>query len=101
MRIRNKSKGIAVHTIVLVIMMGMFAAIAFWLFSVWSGATGVEATRSSCVFKRISYCTDWLSNNYNDEHAEQWGWETTAPTGCGSLDPPINEPTLSECKSLM
>ena len=98
MRIRNKSKGIAVHTIVLVIMMGMFAAVAFWLFSVWSGATGVEASRTSCVFKRITYCTDWKSNDYNDEPGD---WEDRAPTGCGSLNPPIREPTLSECKSLM
>jgi len=98
MRIRNKSKGIAVHTIVLVIMMGMFAAIAFWLYSVWSGATGVEVTRSSCVFKRISYCTDWKYNNYNDEPDD---WEDRAPTGCESLNPPIKEPTLSEGKSLM
>lgn len=99
MRIRNKSKGIAVHTIVLVIMMGMFAAIAFWLFSVWSSATSVEVTRSSCVFKRISYCTDWKFNNYNED--PEWVWGNTDPIGCESLDPPINKPTLSECKSLM
>ena len=93
MRIRNKSKGIAVHTIVLVIMMGMFAAISFWLFSVWSGTTGVETTRSSCVFKRISYCTDWKFNDYNEEP----DWDAD----CESLDPPIRKPTLSECESLM
>lgn len=98
MRIRNKSKGIAVHTIVLVIMMGMFAVVAFWLFSVWSGVTSVEVTRSSCTSKRISYCTDWGFNNYNDEPND---WENRATTGCGGLDPPIYKPTLSECKSLM
>ncbi len=91
------SKGIAVHTIVLVIMMGLFAFIAFYLFYVWSSGANVEATAMSCTVKRLSYCTDWKANNYGTE--EPWDWNQRPPLGCDNLE--IYEPLNGyECEGL-
>lgn len=84
------SKGIAVHTIVLVIMMGLFAFIAMYLFYVWADSSNIEATAMSCTVKRISYCTDWYANNYKEE---PWDWDQKAPF-CDDLK--IYKPGSSE-----
>jgi len=90
-------KAIATHTIVLVIMMGMFAIVAFWLFYKWADVTNIEATAASCTFKKIAYCTDWkFNNNYGNDPGT---WDDP-PTGCEEFD--ILKPTdKDDCEGLV
>ena len=75
----NSEKAIATHTIVLVIMMGLFAVFAIFMFSEFSKNTAIESTAATCTFKKISYCTEWKTKNYGDV---PWGWDDKSPTEC-------------------
>ncbi len=86
--------GIAVHTLVLVIMMGLFALVALFLFYKWATPSAVEATAASCAFKKIAYCTDWSANDYGKT---PWDWNKKPPFGCEDFG--IEKPTSAEdCK---
>lgn len=75
-------RGIAVHTLVLVIMMAMFAIVAVFLFYKWATPSVVEATAISCEFKKLSYCADWKTNAYGAN--KPWSWGDKPPAGCES-----------------
>jgi len=91
-----RKKAIATHTIVLVIMMGLFAIFGFLLFYKWVGFTEVEATAATCGFKKIFYCEDWKANGYRDE---PWNWNDKPPAGCDRFD--VTKPgTRDDCKGL-
>lgn len=72
-------RGIAVHTLVLVIMIAMFTLVAVFIFYKWAAPSAVEATSVSCYFKKLSYCADWKSNGYG---TTPWDWDSKQPTGC-------------------
>jgi hypothetical protein len=71
-----------VHTLVLVIMIAMFAIVAVFLFYKWATPSVVEATAISCEFKKLSYCADWKTNAYGDA---PWSWGDKPPAGCESF----------------
>jgi len=86
----------AVHTIVLVIMMGLFAFVGMFLFYKWSDTTSIQASLASCKLKIVSYCTDWKVNNYADK---PWNWNEKNPLGCERFD--VKEPTSKQdCEPL-
>ena len=76
---RVASRGVAVHTLVLVIMIAMFAIVAVFLFYKWATPSVVEATAISCEFKKLSYCADWKANRYGDR---PWSWGEKQPLKC-------------------
>jgi hypothetical protein len=99
MRVRPRMrKAIATHTLVLVIMMGFFAVIAFYFLGGSVSNTGKQATRAGCTFKRLSYCTDWRGNNYDQP---PWSWSSRNPEGCERLSPPITKPQMmQDCEDM-
>jgi hypothetical protein len=88
-------KAIAVHTIVLVIMMGFFAIVGFFFFYKWSDEVEIQASETSCTFKKIAFCTDWKLNNYGDT---PFNWDEKKPVGCEEFG--IEEPTIDECQKM-
>jgi hypothetical protein len=76
-------RGIAVHTLVLVIMMAMFAIVAVFLFYKWATPSAIEATAVSCEFKKLAYCADWKTNAYGA--TKPWSWDDKPPAGCESF----------------
>jgi len=96
MRIAMK-KAIATHMVVLVIMMGLFAIVALFLFYKWADITNIEANTATCTFKRSLYCTDWsVNNNYG---TEPWNWDDKPPIGCERFE--ITKPeNKDDCKGL-
>lgn len=92
-------KAIAVHTLFLIIMMALFAVVAFVLFADWTGDTGKQANKTACLFKRTKYCTDWRTNDYGPA---PWDWYEKSPKGCELLDPPILKPKDKyECETVL
>lgn len=88
------NSGIAVHTLVLVIMIGLFALVALFLFYKWAVPSTIEATAASCAFKKIAYCTAWSANEYG---TTPWNWDENSPFGCAEFG--IEEPMSEEdCK---
>jgi hypothetical protein len=88
------SRGVAVHTLVLVIMIAMFAIVAIFIFYKWASPSIVEATAVSCDFKKLAYCADWRANAYGPT---PWDWSTKQPTGCDAFG--ITQPaTKDDCK---
>ncbi|MCX6820871.1 MAG: hypothetical protein NT016_02895 [Candidatus Aenigmarchaeota archaeon] len=88
------SRGVAVHTLVLVIMIAMFAILAIFIFYKWASPSVVEATTVSCDFKKLAYCGDWKANAYG---TTPWDWSTKQPTGCDAYG--ITQPaTKDDCK---
>jgi len=92
----SSEKAIAVHTIVLVIMMGLFAVFAIFMFYKFSEGTNIESTAATCAFKKIMYCTDWKANNYG---GEPWNWADKSPAGCSKFG--IGKPTKEDCEEMM
>ena len=72
-------KGVAVHTLVIIIMMAMFLTVSVFLFYQWATPSVVEATSISCTFKKIAYCADWKANGFG---STPWPWGDKPPTGC-------------------
>lgn len=79
------SQGVAVHTLVLVIMIAMFAIVAIFIFYKWAQPSAIEATTVSCDFKKLAYCADWKVNGYG---TRPWDWDTKQPAGCEAFDVP-------------
>ncbi len=86
-----KTKGIAVHALVLVIMIGLFTLVALFIFYKWATPSSLAATSASCTFKKLSYCTDWGSNDYQKS---PWDWDKKAPFECEQFG--ITRPTEKE-----
>lgn len=97
--LKTRPKGIAVHTIVLIIMMGFFAVAALYILGIWAINTGSQADRTTCAWKKIDYCTDWKGNSYDEG---PWDWQSRDPKGCEDLSPPILKPfTIAECEIVL
>jgi hypothetical protein len=89
-------KGVAVHTLVIIIMMAMFAVVSFYLLYYFSEGTGTEANQTTCMYKRIAFCTEWSNNKYG---TEPWTWDDRDPQGCEEFD--IVKPSVSDCQSIV
>ncbi len=89
-------KGLAVHTMVLIIMIGMFTAVSLFLFYKWASPSIKNATKASCVVKQISYCTDWSVNDFNQI---PWEWDEKNPKDCHNVG--ISEPTVEDCNKIL
>ena len=87
------SCGIAVHTMVLILMIGMFTVVSLFLLYSWVKPSTIEANKISCELKRVAYCTDWDSNDYD---TEPWDWEDRQPLNCQKFQ--INKPTSGDCE---
>lgn len=96
---KKTGKAIATHTLFLIIVMVLFAIVAFILFGGWLPNADRQANKATCTYKKISYCTDWKANSYTEE---PWDWYDKNPEGCETLDPPIFKPrSLYECETLL
>jgi hypothetical protein len=94
--IQSKNRGIAVHTMVLIIMVGFFALVSFFIFYKWAAPMEIETTVASCTFKKASYCTDWAVNDYR-VGGEPWNWYDKEPKNCESVG--ISKPQdKDDCK---
>jgi hypothetical protein len=91
-------KAVAVHTVVLIAMIGIFAMFAIFVFYKWTDVINVQASSWTCAFKRLTYCNDWKANEYG---TEPWSWDTKKPLGCENLDSPINKPVRADCDKLI
>lgn len=81
------------HTLVLVIMIAMFAIVAVFLFYKWAQPSVIEATTISCEFKKLAYCADWKQNGYG---TTPWTWSEKQPLGCEAYG--VTQPvTKDEC----
>ncbi len=88
------TKAIATHTLVLVIMMGMFAFVAFLAYANWNETITPIMESYACEFKFRRYCTDWEANNFN---TVPWNWNDEEPTSCDDFG--ITKPTSKdECQ---
>jgi len=84
-------KAIATHTLVLVIMIGMFAFIAFIIYADWNETTAPILKSYACQFKLRRYCTDWEANNYN---TVPWDWYDEEPKDCAEFG--VSKPDSKE-----
>lgn len=92
-------RGIATHTLVLMVMIGFFAVIAFYLLYVAIYSDKVQADQTTCLFKKLDYCNGWRANKYDQP---PWDWYNRPPTGCEMLDSPIYKPTTrAECDAIL
>jgi hypothetical protein len=92
-------KGIATHTLVLMVMIGFFAVIAFYLLYVAIDSERISANTATCLFKKLDYCNGWKANKYDQP---PWNWYEREPIGCENLDPPIYQPfSRSECDAIL
>ena len=91
---KSGSKGIAVQTLVLVIMMGMFAFAAFMIWDSWRNGSGTSFEKAGCISKRLEYCTSWKARGYNNE---PWDWYETVSGNCSELG--VSRPTQEECEN--
>jgi len=91
-------KAIAVHTVVLIAMIGIFAMFAIFVFYKWTDMVNVQASSWTCAFKRLTYCSDWKANEYK---TEPWDWDTKKPLGCEDLENPISRPVIADCDKLI
>jgi hypothetical protein len=92
------SKAIAVHTLVLIAMIGIFAMFSIFIMYKWTDLVNVQASGWTCAYKRLAYCSDWKVNNYGDA---PWDWDTKKPLGCGELSNPIPKPVQADCDKLI
>jgi hypothetical protein len=95
---RKPSRGVAVHTLVLVIMMAMFAIVAVFIFYKWT-PTLIVASQAACEMKKITYCGDWKANGYG---SEPWtdGWDKKQPLDCEQYG--IMKPTdMATCSEIL
>jgi len=92
----TQNKGVAVHALVIVILMGFFALVAIFLFYKWAVVSNIEANTATCAFKKIAFCTDWRGNNYD---TEPWTWDDKAPKGCEDYG--ITKPDRAACDELI
>jgi len=89
-------RGIAVHTMVLVMMMAMFAGVAIFLLYKFTSPAPMEATKIVCELKKVRYCADWSSNDYVKS---PWEWDEKNPKDCTEFN--IRQPTVSECTDML
>jgi len=90
----SKNKGIATQTLVLVIMMGMFAFAAFMIWSGWREGSDTSVQKAGCISKRLEYCTSWKARGYSED---PWDWHETVSDSCARLG--IYKPTQPECEN--
>jgi hypothetical protein len=92
-------KAVAAHALVLIVMIGFFAIVAFFVLSVWLEGTNIETNKATCTFKKVQYCTDWKVNNYD---TAPWVWEDRPPKGCEVAGIEIKKPTsAADCRGLV
>lgn len=93
------SKGIAIHTAVVIIMFALFLFVGTIVIYKWINPMRVRADRASCVFKLIAYCVDWKINDFADDK-RPWIWEAKNPKGCEEFGIPpsgSSEPMDEDC----
>lgn len=98
------SKGVAVHTVVVIIMFAFFLFITAIVAYQWMNPVKVQADKISCTFKLIAYCADWKANsaNFDTSKRPSWTWSSKNPQGCDAeeikIGPPGGtEPAASDC----
>ncbi len=93
------SKGVAVHTIVIVMIFGIMMLILLLVFSEYLGIQNCEAARMACSTARASHCFSWWKNDNSFSSGEP-DWENINDcddTGLVSCD----KPDRSECLDLI
>ncbi len=82
---------ISSDTIFLIATMAIFLIFTIVFLMNWLKPTITEATKASCVEKRIGYCVRWL---FTRERPDDW--DSVQPFGCEDVG--IDEPTTwTEC----
>jgi hypothetical protein len=86
-------KGVAVHTLVIVIMMTMFIFVGIIIFWKWLAATELAASEATCKAKLLHFCTQLIAG-------KDPSWEDIPPkTGCEQFG--VFEPSKEECERLI
>ena len=91
------SKAVAVHAIVLVIIIAMFAIVAILSFTGYLKIQNVEVGKATCISKFIKFCTEWFREDtaFISEKKPGW-WSSQEPTNCDQFN--VKEPSPEECK---
>ena len=85
------AKGIAIHALVVVAIIGMlifFGLIVFWT---WLNWTTIENSKLACTIKFKNYCTEWFKKNYQEE---PYNWNDMNPKDCDQFQ--IKKPSSKD-----
>ncbi len=90
-------KGVAVHTVVIVIVMAMLAFFSLVLLWHYMAGQQIEANKATCSIKLTNYCIEWYKRGF--EEKPDPGWDEIPPENCEDFD--ITEPTVEECQNIL
>jgi hypothetical protein len=91
-----RSKAVAIHASMLVLMIALFLFIALVIFFGWINFQSVETTRASCTIKRFNFCVEWSKTDYKKE--PDWN---KPPKDCENNPINIGKPSMDQCKDLL